>query len=387
MIYCPYCGIRINEDEVFCFHCGEKIPDDIGSRITIDRKSFNRLWILPITLCLLVALFIFGYQKNIHRKIDEAKQLYQQSEEKILDKEYHEAKKLLENVLQLSDNFPQAEVAWQFANEATYIQKNIEQAKEKLNDSDYEEALSLINESERSLRDYSGEAVNHLIDHLTMEQNAIKLESIKSTLEDDPSIDDLKVLLWEAEAIKIDDAEEITEHIREQIVDYTYSKAIEQLNKYQFSDAKILLDDGLKYAENSEKLKSLKATIEKEKEAFETAQQERIEQALYQAEEEKEMNEMEAITLKDANVTQDKNHLIHVQGEVESVATVPVHSVIIEYTLLDQDDQEILTNKAVTYPDTLYPEEIGKFEFTHFEIDEQIDDITIDVSKFTWYTE
>lgn len=386
MIHCPYCGIEINDDEVYCFKCGHKIPDDLGNRKTKDKFTFKRTWLLPIGLFLLFTLIIISSYMLFEKRSAEAEKLYKQSEEKILENEYDDARDLLEKSLQLKSNFQQAEVALEFITKASYIQDDITKAKNKLLASEFNEALSLINESERDLRGYRGKAVTHLIDQLSIERNEIKLESVKNALKDNPSIDDLKILLWEAEAIKTENVEEIIEHIRNQIVDYTYSKAIEQLNKHQFSNAQILIDDGLKYAINSEKLLSLETTIKKEKKAFETAQQQRIEQAIHLAEEEREVNEMEAVKLQKATVTRDEQQSISVEGVVKSVATVPIHSVVIEYTLLDKSDSEILTNKAFIFPDTLYPNETGKFEFTHFEVDERIKNIDIEVNKLTWYT-
>lgn len=125
--------------------------------------------------------------------------------------------------------------------------------------------MSLINEAESSITNYNGEAVTQLIDKLTAKRGSIKLAQLEQKLSQDPGIDDLKVLLWEADAIQSDEADEMMTSIREQIVDYIFSKASEQLNNNQFSDALLLVEDGLKYAPDSEKLLSLKTTIDKEK--------------------------------------------------------------------------------------------------------------------------
>src|SRR5699024_5797123 len=142
-------------------------------------------------------------------------------------------------------------------------------------------------------------------------------------LNSEPNIDDLKSLLWETEAINNDESMEIAESIRTKIVDFIFSKASEQLNNNQFSDAQILVEDGLKYVADSEKLLSLKTTIDKEKTAFETAQQERIEQAINMAAEEHEVNQSDAVKLNSVKLKKDDQEKLVVKGEVNSIATIP----------------------------------------------------------------
>src|SRR5690625_967058 len=193
--------------------------------------------------------------------------------------------------------------------------------------------------------------------------------------------------LWEAESIKTEEAEEVAENIRTQIADYTHSKAIELINKHQFSDARLLVSDGLKYAKTSKKLISLQQTIDKEQEAFETEQQMRIEQAIHLAEEERELNELKAVELIKASFDVDDQGALIVTGEVKSVATIPIHSIIVKYSLYhNKDDEPYVTNKAFVFPDILYPGESGEFEFTHYDIDEDINIKNIQIEKFTWYT-
>src|SRR5699024_11914754 len=114
----------------------------------------------------------------------------------------------------------------------------------------------------------------------------------------------------------------------------------------------------------SEKLQSLKTTIEKEKTAFETAQEERIEQAINMAAEENEVNQSDAVELNSVKLKKDGKDKLIVKGKVDSIATIPIHSVVIEYTLTSDKDDETLSNKVFIYPDKLYPNETGKFEYT-----------------------
>jgi len=387
MLYCPFCGTNVKRNENFCLNCGKKLPADLEKRIDTTKQQFNYLWLLPIGIILLFVFTVFGLYFYDNKQKDRAIKYYEQSEQFILDKQFDKAVSHLEKAVNIKPRFEQAHVALDFSKIAIQIQNNIQKAHKHLNKQEFTKALDFITESERELRSYHGDAANKLIDQLSEERDIIKFESVVASLQEQPSINDLKSLLWNAEDIKTDEAKAVAESIRDQIADYTYSKAVERLNKHQFSDAHLLVEDGLRYASNSEKLLSLQETIDKEQEAFETVQQERIEQAIYLAEEERELNEMEDVELKDIAFEEGEQGEIIITGNVESVATIPIHSTIVEYILYhDKSDEPFLSNKAFIYPDTLYPGESGKFEFIHYDIDEDIKITDIQIEKFTWYT-
>ena len=386
MFFCPYCGTKVKSEESFCLNCGKKLPNNLAKRMDMSQQGFNRFWLLPIGLVLLSFVVFTMLFFLSERNTAQALKYYEESEELVLDAKYNLASEKLEQAIKLKPKFEQAVIALDFIKVASKIKKNIEQAHDYVDEGEFKDALSLIDESERDLSSYHGEIATRLVENLTEEQNIIKYASLLSSLESQPSIDDLKILIWEAEGIKTKEAEEVAENIRTQIADYTHSKAIELLNKHQFSDAHLLVTDGLKYAANSKKLISLQQSIDKEQEAFETEQQNRIEQAIHLAEEEREMNEQEAVELIEVDYAEDDQGAIIVSGEVKSNATIPIHSVVVKYSLYhDKDEEAHATNKAFVFPDTLYPGDSGEFEFTHYDIDEDIEITDIQIEKFTWY--
>ncbi|HLR01962.1 MAG TPA: zinc ribbon domain-containing protein [Virgibacillus sp.] len=384
MAHCPYCGINVKEDELFCVKCGKKLPEDMYNR-THGNKKFNRYWLLPIGVSIIFILSAGIYYFILQSMDVQARTLYEQGEEKALEGDFTEAEKLFQEAVDHKSNFPQAVTSRDFTQIAIQNETLFEQADEELDGGNFQKALNLIKNAENDLNNYNGTAVTTLIDKLTKKRTEINLTQLKDKLDQDPSIDEMKTLLWEADSINDDEAKQITDDIRDQIIDYTFSKANEKLSANQFSDAKKYVDDGLKYAPDSEKLQSLETTIDKEKVAFETEQQERIEQAITTAQEEQELNETDAIEVTSISVDNDKGKAT-VKGEVKSVATIPINSISIDYALVTKDDDEVLTNDVYVFPDTLYPGEKGKFEFTHYDIEEK-GKIKTDVKKIKWYTE
>lgn len=385
MFYCPYCGIKVKDNEHYCLNCGEQLPDDIDKRFK-PRKKFNQRWFMPLSLFIFLILLLPPFYFLLQHQNTQAKFYFEQGEASILAQDYSTALDHFEKALSYKNNFYDADISLTFANYAIEIDSLLTEALQHLEELNFAEALSSVNEAEDKLKNFHGPAVSDLINHILSIRNDIHISQINYYLDHDPSIDILKNLLWEAESIQNEEAERLTELIRNQIIDYTFSKASEKLNNKQFNDAQLLVEDGLKYAANSEKLLSLQTAIGKEKTAFEITEQQRIEQAIDMAEEERELNEQDAVQLEQIELDQNEQGRIVVQGEVKSVATIPIHSISISYTISDPYT-EIVENTVFIYPEKLYPDETGKFEFTHYDIEEDLEKIDVKVNTIKWYTD
>lgn len=380
ILFCPYCGSSIHENELYCVSCGHSLPDDLSNREKKKRK-FNKQWYIPLSLVILFSFSFFMYALLLENKTSQAKELYEQGEEYLLEKDETEAKKLFNQALDYKSHFTQASTAVNYIKQAEIVHSIIDDTSDELDKDNYQQALDLIDEAEKLMKNYNGAAVNELINTLTKHRNNIKISQLNDLLSNNPNIDELKILLWEADAIKTDEAEKITENISNQIVDYTFVMANKQLNNNQFKTAKAIVEDGLRYATESEKLQSLQKSIEKEKVAFETTIEERLEQALTA-----EYNEDDKIKLSHINIEENKQNQIVIEGEVESTAKVPITSVKVDYSLYGEDGVELINNEVFVFPETLKPNGLGRFEFTHYEMDKEIKDISVEVNKITWFT-
>lgn len=385
MHHCPYCSMKVKEDESYCIKCGRQLPEDMLMRLE-NRKEFNKFWYIPVAVFVLVILSSGIYYVFMQNQIADAKRLYNKAEVMAMEGDYKKAKNFLEKSLENSEGFHQADLALQYVQKSIDITYDLKEAKKLTNKQKYQQALTIMNEAEDSMKNYEGAAVTELINTLTNRRNTIKIDLLKHKLSKDPTISELKTLVWEAEAIKTEEASKITKKIRNQIIDYTFSKASEQLNGKQFSDALIIVEEGLKYAPESEKLQSLKTTIDKEKTAFETAQRQRIEQAVNTAEKERKFNRNEATELVSVSLDNNQQGNLVVKGKIKSNATVPINTILVKYSLLTKDGKKFLSNEVYVYPDTLYPDETGKFEFTHYDIDQKDTEVKVQVDTINWYT-
>ncbi|WP_217585750.1 zinc ribbon domain-containing protein [Lentibacillus saliphilus] len=384
MAHCPYCGTHVMEDETYCIKCGKNLPDDMDVRL--KQKSFDKYWYIPLSLILVILIAISLSYVILQHKTQTALSLYEQGVAHIEKGSYEKGRNLFQDAVQYHPNFNQAQAALSFTQSALTIETDIQKAHDAAQDNDFQRALSLVNETERQLDNFSGEAVAQLIDYVSKQRDQVKTLQLKHELQQDPTIDELKILLWDAEAIANEEAATMTKDIRERIIDFTFSKASEQINNNHFKDATVIVEDGLKYAPQSEKLLSLQTTIEKEQTAFETMQQERIEQAINTAVEEQQINENDAIELVSVSAKNDEQGNLLIEGKVKSVATIPINSISVEYALTTKNGEQFSTHHVYVYPDVLYPGEIGQFEFTHYDIQNKGDDIRVKVDTIKWYT-
>lgn len=381
MAHCPYCGTLVKEKEQFCVNCGKKLPEDLSSRSNRE-AGFHRWWLVPIG-AVFIALIAIGFTYlTLEKRTAMATEQFNKGEKHALEGNYQKAKEAFSEAIDLKSNFTSAVQNKSFMNTAMNVDSQLAVALELLHQESYQESLKIITEVESTLKNYNGEIVNQLLDRIVTQRNNIKVEQLESKLANKPSIDDLKVLLWQAEAIQNDEARTIANDIRKRIVSFAFSTANESLKLKQYSEARAIVNDGLKYAPDSEKLRSLKTTIEKEEVAFEIEQQKRIEQAMIAAEEERERNKNDAVEVLSVTAEQDDYGDLVVKGKIKSVATVPIYSVSVSYELIDQDGNVVLDNEVFAYPDTLYPDEEGQFEFSHFDVS---DSLNVKVAKVKWF--
>ena len=143
-----------------------------------------------------------------------------------------------------------------------------------------------------------------------------------------------------------------------------------------------IVDKGLQYAVNDEKLTALKQRIEQDRQAFEKAEQERIEQAMKSAAQEELINKTAAAEVLDLSAKVNEYGDLYLSGIVNNKATTNIYSVTVYYSIYDENDSFIEKGDTVVYPYLLKPGDTGKFENTHYGLHENA---TVRIDNFTWY--
>ncbi|MFD2639728.1 zinc ribbon domain-containing protein [Piscibacillus salipiscarius] len=386
MHYCPKCGAKTHEGEQYCVSCGIHLPEDIKNRFDEEKEpqGFNKWWLVPISTLIFTLILAIAIHFYLEYQQDQAKATYQDGVELALEGQFNNAKDHFEQSLDFKSNYKAAQQNLEFMDIAINIQKSLNEIDKLIKAESYQQAMNLTNDIESRLKNYDGEVVNLLLSNIVDKRNEIKIEQVRSSLDEDNGIDDLKIQLWQIESIDSEDADKLENQMKERIVNHSFNRANKELNENQFSSALAIVKDALRYVPDNEKLKSLKTTIEKQQVAFETEQNKRIEQALNQYEIEQENNENDAVEIKTIEAKLNDEGKITVSGELKSVATVPIYSLSVKYSLQNKDGKQILENETFLYPETLYPEETANFEYTHYDVEEEVD---ITVEKISWFLE
>ncbi len=311
-----------------------------------------------------------------------AEEKLEKGEKLALEGKYESAADYFDDAVELTFKFPAAHQNKQYMDLAILIDSILQDAKYYIANEQFPEALKKIEKAESKLNNMDGELIQKLIEDIVTIRNKAKVAQIKANINQDSSISNLKSVLWQIESIQNEKAQDMATTIQEQIISHAFSNANEALKQNQFSIARNYVDEGLRYAPESQKLQSLKTTIEKEKAAFETAQQNRIEQAMIAAEEEHKKNKNDAVEIVKIENTLNKQNNLVVRGKIKSVATVPITSVSLSYNLLNKNGMVVETNEIFIYPDTLYPDEVGQFEFTHYDVHKAL---KVKINKVKWF--
>lgn len=385
MFFCPHCGNEVASKERFCVTCGNQLPSNIDERISKTQRKTKR-WMYPIVTFLVGFLLLGIVYGVVHHNRVQALELFEEASQIALVGDYAQAKGVVDEAVSQYPSFPQAIELQKFLDIAMEIDQSFVNVSDMREEGQYSEAIETLITNDGKIDNYNGELVSKVKEKINVLKTETRIDEFSFIYENDPDINQLKVLLWELERLNSEKAEELYIDVRDKLVSLTYQEGTALIQKFQFSQALRLVDEILHFVQDSDSLINLKKTIEKEQLAFENQQQQRIEQALSAYESEETHNKEHGIEVISINAeTEDEK--IKVLGEIESVATVPLHSVLVHYEIIDDEQNVLLTNEVYIQPETLYPREKGNFEFIHVDAETANKRLTVKIRDITWYLE
>ncbi|WLD93241.1 zinc-ribbon domain-containing protein [Alkalihalobacillus sp. AL-G] len=378
-MYCSNCGNQLQHEEKFCQSCGAKRSSNVETSPPPRRKWY---WLVPLLTFFIIAGSLGSYVFAERAETDTANDAFEKGEQLALKGDYKKAKQSFQYALTLRGNFDAAKRNITLMETAINIEERLHKAKQQQEDHAFEKAINEIKHAEAMISGFSGELITQIEQEIKKSRITTNVAQLRFEMKGKSSIEELEPILVKAERLDIPEAEQIANKIRMQIADFAYTIASDLLKDKQFSAALASVTKGLSYEPDNGKLLNLKTTIKSEQEAFEQAEQNRIEQALLAASKEKEHNLNNAIEVTEIQASLNEFGDIIVAGTVKSNATVPVTSIMISYTLFQKDGQEYGENEAYVFPDVLYPGETGSFEYTHFLVNEALN---VKLNEATWY--
>ncbi|WP_338833967.1 hypothetical protein MHLNE_03430 [Moorella humiferrea] len=397
-MFCQYCGNKIKDGAIFCDRCGHKLAlskdeqlnsqvkqeeslESTTTELKIPAKS-KSIWLLPLVTAVVVAFVLSGYyiyEKNISRLVEQKRM---QAEDLALNGELDKAEKLISDALKRRPLHKTLQADLAYVREGKDIQSKLKEAWENAKKQQFNQALSLIEQTEKKVYGKEGDFYKYLSQQINDKKSAVNIMQVKQEMNNKNSIEELAALLTKISSFKVKEAQDVAEVIKSKICQLIYAKANELLKKKDFNGALALVKQGLDYDSENKQLLSFQQTIEQQKAAFEQKEQMVLEQALLAAAREEAINRTQAVEVVQCNGSVTDQGDFRVWGTVRNVATRPIYMVEIYYTIFDSNGNALTTDSTYVYPNYLNPQDQGNFDSTIYGLWQGNQ---VKINKITWY--
>ncbi|KYH30569.1 FxLYD domain-containing protein [Neomoorella mulderi] len=402
-MFCQYCGNKIKDGSIFCDCCGHKLAStkdtiSLGQQLcgqvkqekslestTTELKTpakSKSIWLLPLVTAIVVAVALSGYyiyEKNISRLVEQKRM---QAEDLALNGELDTAEKLISDALKRRPLHKTLQADLAYVREGKDIQSKLNEAWENAKKQQFNQALSLIEQTEKKVYGKEGDFYKYLSQQINDKKSAVNIMQVKQEMNNKNSIEELAALLTKISSFNVKEAQDVAEVIKSKICQLIYAKANELLKKKDFNGALALVKQGLDYDSENKQLLSFQQTIEQQKAAFEQKEQMVLEQALLAAAREEAINRTQAVEVVQCNGSVTDQGDFRVWGTVRNVATRRIYMVEIYYTIFDSNGNALTTDSTYVYPNYLNPQDQGNFDSTIYGVWQGNQ---VKINKITWY--
>lgn len=398
-MYCHQCGEQVIADAQFCPHCGARIQNTAQEETAAGITPASRLGkpekprktsrlgrilpaLIPIISFILVAAGLAIYyvqEQNINKEV---LQLKEDAEQAALQQKFKEARGLLAEALDKRPDYETLTTDLEAVEQAIVYKEKLAQVSEHIKKTQFDHADKELTNVKNQLNDKKSPIFMPFHKQIKDKDVNITVGKIKTELNDLTTIDKLSGKLSILASLPEKEARAVRQEILNKIVQLSLDQAGQQLKERQFSEAMSIVDKGLQYAVNDEKLTALKQRIEQDKKAFEKAEQERIEQAMKSAAQEDLINKTAAAEVLDLSAQVNEYGDLYLSGTVNNKATTNIYSVTVYYSIYDENGSFIEKGDTVVYPYLLEPGDNAKFENTHYGLHENA---TVQIDNITWY--
>lgn len=420
-MFCSNCGTKIQEDSKFCSRCGARIvavaqteAGDRGEQAVAPaegsaeaevavasemgapeqalgtaepnpntRRRIGLLtWLLP-TLSLIIAAALIGstymYQMSVNRQVDH---LLQTGETLALDGKLAEGKAVIEEALHKRPDHRVLLADRDLLSDAIDLQTRLSDTAGQLKNKKFDDALKEIDKLKAELAARSGPVFEKLASSADERQAQIVVAQVNDSVPAKKTVEELVPLLNTVRDYKSEEAKKSTKQILQKIADISYDKASAELADKQFAKALSTLEEALKYDEANEKLATLKAAVEEQKQAFEEAENRRIQQAIEAATQEDTKNRTEAVELVSIDAYTDADGNFVVEGSVKNKATRSISYVVLYLDILDTDGNTVDQEAVYVSPNILDVGETGTFYDSYYNFGSMS---SVNVTSAEWY--
>ena len=396
IMFCHQCGAKVNQEANYCSNCGANLKEEFMSEEQVDQEAFedrsprtnqSKLkthlpYILPLASLLVFAIIICSYyfhEQNVNEKV---MAMQSEAEEFALDGDFDKAKEILQVASDIRPNYHIVKNNIEVIKLMQEFQESLKQLDEKIEGKQYEDAEKLIIQLKDSLPRIDGPLIQKLRSEIEDKEATIKINKIVEELEELTTVAELARKLQVLSSVPSEDGMAVKEQVINRIVQITVEEAEQEIENKQFTRARSVIDRGLQYAVNDDRLLALRERVQSKQEAFELAEQERLDKAIEAAEKEEIQNKTAAVEVIHLEATLDDFGGLSVAGQIQNIATTGIYSVTITYNILNKEGELIDTRQTTVYPYHIAQGQYGKFEDYYFGI---LEEVEVEIENITWY--
>ncbi|MED4968395.1 FxLYD domain-containing protein [Parageobacillus toebii] len=390
--FCPQCGVPLREGEQETDHHLDSVvsaADEESNSLSKSEQAAKYSKVrrllpiaIPVASLIIVASSIagfYGYEQKVNAQVVA---LQKKAEELALKGEYERAEKELNKALNLRPNYTVLSKDIHVIRQAEALAKGLQEVDQKIKQKQYDEAAEQLENVKKEYEKRKGPLFNPFQKEITRRDITITVGKIKQELDELTTIEQLADKLNIVSTLSSEEGKQVKEQITNKIVQIASTEAEKEAKNKQFSKAISILDKGLQYAVNDEKLLSVKEKVKNEQAAFEKAEQERIEQAMKAAAQEDLKNRTAAVEVTALNANVDEYGDLYINGEIKNVATKGIYSITIYYTITDAEGNYLDDGFTTVYPYYVKPGDTGTFEDIYYGVNENA---KVAIDNITWY--
>ena len=390
-IYCSYCGRLLDgadtqEEEV---SAGLEQAASLGlgqavrHREAEKRKTSRWVWAAPVLSAVIVAASLavyYSHEAGINAKIVT---LHKQAQAAALEGKYAEASDKLEEALRLRPHFAALQADEAIVAMAAKLEHTVQAASKQLDEREIVEAEKGLDSVVDNLNNREEALFVHVRGQLEEQQERLTSLRLVEGLGELNTISDLAYALSTISGLAGAEAEAARNGLVGKIVAITDESARALLQKKKFNNAITIVNKGLEYANDNERLKELLDEIVKAKEQYEHNEQLRLEQALQKAAAEDLKNQTAAVEVVKLESRLGEEDVLLIQGELKNAATRPIYSVTVEFTVYNAAGEALGSSKAEATPEYV---ESGEHMYIYGELpDIHEEQTTVKIDNVTWY--
>lgn len=439
-MYCNHCGARQPDNASFCGECGARLrpietaptpnqpedADQAGSQREVDREKSTTespyaaptaemipstssplrsamdesggedppaqkkragrhfMWIVPVLFLGAGAGGVYILHDRESQINDQASALHSEAGELALAGSYGEALAKLDQASALRPEFAAITADRTLIETAQRIHEKLDNVSTQLKKNELDAAEKSLGVLEASLVKRTEPLFEREKETISDNRDRLSVLRVKQAVDGLDDVDALVYKLREVEQLDAEEADEVNKLIVSRIVAISMKNAEDLLKDKSFGAAVDEVKQGLQYAERDESLLALQDRIESEQEAFEAAEQARIERAAQQAEADDLNNRTAAVSVSNMEVTVSEYGDITTTGTVTNTATRPIYGVEISYSAYDASGSYLFSSSTFTSPYYMAPGESGTFTAYDYG---WYDYVEIRMDNATWYLE